>query len=487
MKRKKIFIILLLTSLLLTGCQILQAPDTTTRNYTQPVTLNVWGVFDSSDDLALLIKSYKQIYPFVNIQYTRFRYDEYEQALIEAFATDRGPDIFAIQNTWVTKYRKEGLIAPMPSQITMAHQIITGTFNKQVTQQLEPKTSLTIPDLKKKYIDVVYHDVAAPTTDPTTKETTEKIYGLPLSVDTLALFYNKDLFNNAGITSPPQYWDNDFQQMVKKLTKQDNKGQIIQSGVALGGGDNIERATDILSVLMMQSGADMMDTAGHVNFSMIPEGSSRQVAPGAEALRFYTDFANPAKEVYCWNSQLPNSVDLFTQGKLAMLFGYSYMLPTIAANGPKVNFAISPLPQIKDNSTINFANYWVYAVSTKILTNPDNLAKSSFYAKQKQDTAWDFIQYITDEQQAKDYLDRTGRPTALRDLIDGQTSEENLGVFAGQLLTAKSWYKGSDANTMESFMKEMIDNVVNSKTTLEDAISKAAQKIEQIEKQNNNY
>jgi ABC-type glycerol-3-phosphate transport system substrate-binding protein len=483
----KIISLLLLSSFTLTGCQILQAPDTTMKNYTQPITLNVWGVYDSSDDLAPLIKAYKSSYPYVTVQYTRFRYDEYKQALLEAFATDRGPDIFAIQNTWVTEYQKKGLVSPLPSKITMAHQIVSGTFNKQVTQQLEPKVSLTIPELKKKFIDVVYHDVVIKKTDPATKISTENIYGLPMSADTLALFYNKDLFNNAGITNPPQYWDNDFQQMVKKLTKQDNKAQIIQSGAALGGGDNIERATDILSVLMMQSGADMMDDNGNVKFSYVPENLKREVAPGAEALRFYTDFASPAKEVYCWNSQLPNSIDLFTQGKLAMLFGYSYMLPTIAANGPKVNFAISSLPQIKDNSTVNFANYWVYAVSTKILSNPDNLIKGKFYAQQKQDTAWDFIQYITAEQQVKDYLNSTGRPTALRSLIDGQKSKEKLGIFADQLLTAKSWYKGSGPITAETFMKEMINNVVTSKMTLEEAISKAAQKISQIEKQNNTY
>ena len=50
-----------------------------------------------------------------------------------------------------------------------------------------------------------------------------------------------------------------FQQNVKKLTKQNNKGQIIQSGVSLGGAYNIERSPDILSVLMMQNGTVMME------------------------------------------------------------------------------------------------------------------------------------------------------------------------------------------------------------------------------------
>jgi len=484
--KKRILVSLILFSLILPGCQIIKKTDQDTLNYMQPVTLNVWGVWDSSDDFEAFIKSYQATYPYVTIQYRRFRYDEYEKALIEAFATDRGPDIFAVHNSWMGKYHSQGLISPLPEKITMARAMVTGTFKKEVIQQKETKTSLTVPELKKKFIDVVYHDAVAKDVsadDP--EKMVEKIYGLPLSVDTLAMFYNKDLFNNAGITSPPAYWDNDFQQYTKKLTKQDNKAQIIQSGVALGGSESIERSTDILSALMMQSGAEMM-SGGFARFNETPPGAKRTFAPGTEALRFYTDFANPAKEVYCWNEQMPNSLDLFAQGKLAMLFGYSYMLPTIRANGPKINFAISNFPQIKDNPTINYANYWLYTVSKKILTNPDNLQKSSAYATQKQAIAWNFIQSISEESQVKGYLEKTKRPTALRSLVDLQKENEEISVFADQLLTAESWYEGKDPNAMETFMKEMIDNVVSGKTSLDDAINKAARKISQIEKQDEN-
>lgn len=477
-----------MSSFVLTGCKITKGPDQATLNYMQPVTLTVWGVWDNSNDFIEFAKAYKALHPFVDVQYRRFRYEEYEKALIEAFATDRGPDIFAIHNTWVNKYYTIGLISPLPDRITMARPVVTGSFKKEVVPQLETKASLTVPGLKKKFIDVVYHDVVIKekidSGDGTgTKKTVEKIYSLPLSVDTLAMYYNKDLFNNAGITTPPEFWDNDFQQFVKKLTKQDNKAQIIQSGVALGGSDNIERSTDILSVLMMQSGAEMMDENGSIKFNLVPSGMQKSFAPGVEALRFYTDFANPAKEVYCWNGQMPNSLDLFAQGKLAMLFGYSYMLPTITANGPKINFAINKLPQIKDNPAVNYANYWTYSVSKKILTNPENLQKGQTYAQQKQNTAWDFIQFITDEAQVKSYLEKNKMPTALRSLVDQQKEDERIGVFADQLLTAKSWYKGKDPNTTESFMREMMDNVTSGKTTLEDSINKAARKIYQIEKQ----
>jgi ABC-type glycerol-3-phosphate transport system substrate-binding protein len=58
------------------------------------------------------------------------------------------------------------------------------------------------------------------------------------------------------------------------------------------------------------------------------------------ALNFYTDFANPVKEVYSWNNTLDNSVNAFASGKLAIMFGYSYHLETIKALSPKLNFLL---------------------------------------------------------------------------------------------------------------------------------------------------
>ena len=354
----------------------------------------------------------------------------------------------------------------MPASITMAYPVEQGTIKKEIVPQLRTTKSISLKDIKNNFVDAVYNDVVVRVTDEKTKTVTDQVYGLPLSVDTLSLYYNRDLFNNAGITSPPAYWNREFQQDVKKLTKQDNRGQIVQSGVALGGSGNIERASDILSVLMMQNGTEMMNDNGTVKFHVQPENfKDKNYNPGLDALRFYTDFSNPAKEVYSWNKTMDNSLDLFTQGKLAMMFGYAYMLPQIKADAPKLNFSIAPLPQIEGNpQSINFANYWVESVSKK---------------SKNMETAWDFVQFAAKADQAKLYLEKAVKPTALRSLVDEETEDQDIGVFAGQLLTAQSWYKGNDANAAEAIMKEMIDNVVAGTGEMENIISLSARKIQQ--------
>lgn len=429
----------------------------------KPITLTYWRVYDGPDAFEEILSAYKKLHPFITINYRKLRYSEYENELLNALAEDRGPDIFSIHNTWTKKYLNK--ITPLPPTITMAYPVTRGAIKKEVITELKTTKSLNLNDLKNNFIDAVNQDAVNLSFNESSRQYEKKIYGLPLSVDTLAMYYNKDLFNNAGIAEPPVYWNNEFQEDVKKMTKQNDKGEIIQSGAGLGGADNIERYSDILSILMMQNGSAMMNEAGQALFNRIPETAKDQkYNPGLEALRFYSDFANPAKEVYAWNKKLDNSLNLFAQGKLAIMFGYSYHLPIIKAQAPKLNFGVTKLPQIEGNPPVNFANYWLETVSNK-----------SKYP----DEAWDFIQFETQAGQAKTYLAKAKKPTALRALINEQTDDLDIGVFAQQVLTAKSWYKGADSNAMEKIFADMIDSAILTPEQIGNVINLAAERVEQ--------
>jgi multiple sugar transport system substrate-binding protein len=324
--------------------------------------------------------------------------------------------------------------------------------------QMRTNRSLSLREIKDNFVDVVAKDVILD----------NKVYGLPLSVDTLAMFYNKDLLNNAGISEVPRYWNREFLNAVKKLTKQDPKRGLIQSGVAMGGSNNIERYSDILMLLMMQNGATIINDSNQVVFNSIPE-FARETGynPGLEALRFYTDFANPGKESYTWNNELGNSLEMFSSGNLAIMFGYSYHIPLIKAVAPKLNFSVSKFPQIEGNppTNINFANYWVETVS-----------KKSAHINE----AWDFVQFMTKSEQVGSYLEKTKKPTALRSLISNQRNDDEIGVFADQVLTARSWYQGMNVVAAENAIKEMIDAVlINTADRMPNILNTTASRVQQ--------
>jgi multiple sugar transport system substrate-binding protein len=465
--KNKLFILFLIFSFLLTSGFGCKGTDQTTQQAMQPVTLNYWRVWDGPDAFEEIISNYKALHPYITINYRKLRYSEYEQALLEAMAEDKGPDILSLHNTWLPKYQSK--LAPLPAEITMVFPVEKGTIKKEVIQELRTSKSLNLRDLQNNFVDTVFNDVVLDNKDEKTGKTTQEIFGLPLALDTLAMYYNKDLLNNAGIAEPPVYWNREFQQDVKKLTKQDTSGRIIQSGVALGSSSNIGRYSDILSTLMMQNGAIMADENNNVIFDKVPSSFENQnYSPGLEALRFYTDFSNPAKEVYSWNSDLENSLEMFISGKLALMFSYAYDLPTIKSRAPKLNFSVMKMPQIEGNTgNISLANYWVETVSNK-----------SKYINE----AWDFVQFATKAEQVKSYLTKTDKPTALRSLVNEQISGSDINPFAEQVLTARSWYHGQDANAAELIIGEMIDSVVNGEAEIEEAISLGAKRVQQTMK-----
>lgn len=419
----------------------------------QPITLNYWRVWDSSDAFDNIIQVYQSIHPNITIKYKELRYDEYERELIDAFAEGRGPDIFSIHAGWSRRYQNK--IKPLPEQITMAYPVVKGTIKKEQTVELSTNKSLSLEQLRDDFVPAVYD----------TAVINNQIYGLPLSVDTMALFYNRDLLNNAGITEIPRYWNDDFLQDIKKLTKKNDQGDIVQAGIALGTSDNIERYSDILSLLMMQNGAEMIDAQGRVSFHKKMTGSSSDYSPGMEALRFYTDFANPIKEVYTWNSDMPNSLQAFIDGSSAFFIGYAYHMADIKARAPRLNFGVSNMLQIQDSPmNINFANFWLETVSAQ---------------SQHSDEAWDFVQFATKAENVKSYLDSTNNPTALKSLINDQLENSNMKVFASQLLTAKTWYIGKDYNAAEVIIGDMIDQALFDPKQLSRIMQTAASKIQQ--------
>ncbi len=432
----------------------------------KPVKLVYWRVWDDEDAFDELIRAYQQAHPNVKIEYKKFRYNEYEQALIRAIAEDRGPDIFSIHNTWVKKYNP--LISSLPATTSIPVKHLVGTVKKEEVVEIVKKTSLTPFDLKKNFLDVVAGDVILPKNIGTEKEPKyqDAIWGLPLSVDSLVMYYNKDLLNNSGISEPAKNWV-EFQDQVKKITKIDtNTGNFLVSGAAIGAADNVERSFDILSLLMMQNLAPMLDESGVAAFDKRPKIAGIESVPGFGALDFYTQFSSPLYEGYCWNKEMPGSLTAFEQGRTAYFFGYSYHRPLIEAAAPKLNYDIAAVPQVGEQQKVNYANYWVETVSSK---------------SKNKDYAWDFIQFATKEENVAGFLDKNKKPTALRSakIINQQLADEKISIWADQLLTARSWYKGYDPTGAEKAFTDMI-NAVNSGTLdTAKAVKQAVEKINQ--------
>jgi ABC-type glycerol-3-phosphate transport system substrate-binding protein len=406
----------------------------------------MWGVVDDLDAYQPILDDFRKTHPYVEVQFRRFRLEEYEGELLNALAEDRGPDLFLIHNTWVNKYLPK--IAPMPKQVKSAVLVASGSQGKDAVYQTVTTPTISLRSLKNEFADVVAPNSirnlnVSTAADKQVME--DRVVALPMSVDTLGLYYNKDLLNAAGIPTPPETWDQ-FQAQVKKLVKLDANDKIVQAGAGIGTGANVERAPDILSLVMMQNGTVMTDEAGYPTFTATPpelEGK-RDNPPAFEALGFYTDFANPGKDVYTWNKDMPNSLVAFVQGTSAFFLGYSYELPLIKAQAPKLNLGISKVPQIAGSTEVNFANYWEWAVSKKSAS---------------QDLAWLLVNEMMGPTEVVKHLKIVNRPAARKSLLPDQLENESVGAFASQVLNAKTWYRGVDPKSADQALIDLIDSV----------------------------
>lgn len=438
------------------GCN---GSSTQDQQASKPVTLTYWRVWDTTDDLQPIISAYRALHPNVTIEVRNFRFEEYEQKLLEALAEDRGPDLFSVHNTWVNKYRTK--IVPAPATVSIPFQTTVtrlGGFSKETKIDMRTNRIISPAQVNNNFVDVVADDVLWP------NGTSTAVFGLPFSVDTMVLFYNRDLLNAAGIPEPPSTWL-EFQSQVKKIVRQDKQGNITRAGAALGTATNVDRSFDILSLLMFQNGT-VMTQGDRVSFQLLPLALEkvRDIPPADEATIFYTDFAYPAKEVYTWNDKMPAGLDAFINGQVAFFFGYSYHLVTIKDRAPKLNLGYVSVPQIEGNPSITYANYWVETVSKK---------------SKNVNWAWDFINFAAAPDQVKKYLDKTQKPTALRALIPAQTEQEDLLPFVNQLLTARSWYRGTDPAAAEQIFKDLINAVLAGTQTVREAVNLAAGRMQQ--------
>ena len=468
MKIKKIIIatFILGTILIISGCGCKPV-----NQHKYDLSLEIWGPFDQETAMREIFDNYGFINPNVaKITYKKIAYDTYRKELIEALASGQGPDIFMVNNLWLPAFSDKVAAAPTPTDL------------KMITEQ----------KFKNNFVDVAAADFI----------NQGKVYGIPLSVDSLALYYNKDLLNQAGVANPPKTW-NEFIDTAIKLTNVDSFGNITKSGAALGTAFNVNRSTDILNLIMLQNGTEMIDSTGKVAFGnsiYATNSTGGAVYPGEEALNFYTQFANSRSFNYIWNSTMHYSIDAFSEGTTAMMINYSWNIDTVSNKSPKLNFAIAPVPQFENKPVANVANYWGFVVAKNAMAKtPPNTPTVSNDTRVKE--AWEFLTYFGTKPDgtfspvasgsgvgktaganfdpAVSFLLKTKQPAARRDLIELQKTDPRVGVFALGNLVAKSW-KQKDSTAVESIFAEMIDNVNRGQTTVSDALKTAVQRVNNL-------
>jgi multiple sugar transport system substrate-binding protein len=138
-----------------------------------------------------LIKRFEAENPNIKVKQTTVPYDDFRLKIAAAIPAGQGPDVVQLFYGWLQDYLKAKLLQPLPPEIFPAAEIERDFF----------------PLVKQMKVDGQY-------------------YAVPTAVRSLALFWNKKLFAEAGLdpAKPPQTLD-EMLDMAKKLTKRDAAGR----------------------------------------------------------------------------------------------------------------------------------------------------------------------------------------------------------------------------------------------------------------------
>lgn len=394
----------------------------------QKANLTYWGLWEDQSVMQSVINDFQRENPNITITYIKEDPKDYSQRLLTRVANGTGPDIFRYHDSWV----------PMLSSI------------------LTPlSTSVIAPsDFVKSYYPVAASDLIQ----------NGAIYGIPLEVDTLALFTNDDLLHKANI-KPPTTWT-DFISDAKALTVKDGSGKIETAGAALGTFDNITHAPDIISLLFAQNGADVRNL----------EKTSQNAS---DALTFYTSFAKGVsndQNSNVWDNTLDPSMTAFSKGALAMYFGYSWDVFAIKALNPNLKFTISAVPHLPERQ-MTVSSYWAEGVSNKSLHQKEAFLFMKYLARKD-------VQQKLYSEEVK--LRLFGEPYSRVDL--GPTLKDNPLVypFISQANNSVSTFFAGDTQDTTGINAQMnayLGNAVRSiliNTSPDSAVSTLSQGVTQV-------
>lgn len=389
--------------------------------------VRIWGTL-SETAFTTVIRQAAEADP--NLALVSYEYHDpetFERDLTNALAGGTGPDLFLMRQDYA--------------------------FSDASKVTIIPYSSLTQSQYQSAFIDAA---------TPFLSETGS--VAIPLFVDPLVLYWNKDILSTAGYAKAPQYWD-ELYTLASSITTRTDNGSILKSAIAFGEYSNVNNAKDILAMLTLQAGGNITtrDTAGNLVSAVSPR-TGEVTQSTANALRFYTEFADPSKQHYTWNRSLPEARKSFASGDLALYIGFASEEPLIRRMNPNLNFTVAAMPQIR-GGTRSVVTGTVYGLAIpRSSRNPLGAITVAFT--------------LTGGEISRLLSTAIGIPSVRRDVLS-LPADGTDALFNKQAIITRTWIDPSPEKTAGIF-RDMIESTVSGAALVTEAVQRADQEMAAI-------
>lgn len=283
-------------------------------------------------------------------------------------------------------------------------------------------------------------------------------YGIPFLIDPLVLFSNRPILSSNGIARPPASWEA-LAGLVPKVATLTPSRQVTRGLIALGTYGNVHNARGILSSLFLQQNVPIsFYSENGVLMANLGLASPGGIPPGPAVLSFYTQFADPSKVSYTWNSSLPNSQQAFLSGDLGLYLGYASEARFLRAANPNLDFEVSTVPQ-PATAQLKSVYGLVYAFMVP------RGAKNAGGALQAALSLAGSVPQIA----AASY---TGLAPATLTQLAVEPIDPIAAIAYAEALYARGWLSPAPAE-VDSIFSGMIGNVISGRSTVASALASA--------------
>ncbi|MGH8851673.1 MAG: ABC transporter substrate-binding protein [Casimicrobiaceae bacterium] len=308
-----------------------------------------------------------------------------------------GGPITKIIDKFATDFEKE-------NPAIKVHPIYSGTYQDSITKALTAVRSNDAPAmsvlLSTDMFTLIDEDAIVPF-DPLIKtaedrtwlqgfypafmensQTGGKTWGIPFQRSTIVLFYNREMFKEAGLdpNHPPATWK-EMAEYAQKLTKRDASGKVTQWGVQIPASGF---PYWLFQGLTTENGVQLMNAAGTETYYDKPAV--------IEALQYWVDLTSKYKVhpegIVEWGTTPKD----FFERKVAMMWTTTGNLTNVRSNA-KFDFGVGMLPANKRRgSPTGGGNFYIFKQASPA----------------QQAAAFKFIKWVTSPQHAAQWGIETG-------------------------------------------------------------------------------
>ena len=275
-------------------------------------------------------------------------------------------------------------------------------------------------------------------------KTGDAVYGIPKDFNTLALFYNKDMFTAAGVSPPTKDWTwSDLTSAAKKLTKAGQWGLITNPDAARW------------APFVYQNGGNVLSSNDTKSALLDPAT--------VEATKYYLSFKQGGSGTY--SGALGSGIDwpgaAFAKGKAAMVMEGGWLIPYMK-DYPGIQWDAVELPQNKTRGNLVFTVGYSISAKTK---NPD--------------ASWILLNYLTGLDNQKTVLHSGFALPTRTTLADDSYFTDHAAakaIFVGGAY-GKPFSWGVNSGKVADAIGQALERMLLGKQSVDDALKQADKEV----------